>query len=139
MNVVDTALPPLTRKTLAADAAMVDMVLRTLPKVAAEIAAPLARADKITMVAGADGTIGASRLTSTLCVRLGSVDFFKLTLCAFRRGVGDYGQVASDHQGNDGRRHVAGVWPCVHRTAAREPLESVLIGAPVCFNIRSSR
>lgn len=46
------------------DAAMVDMVLQTLPKVAAEIAAPLCNTEKISMIAGQDGTIGASRLTN---------------------------------------------------------------------------
>ena len=33
-----------------------------MPKIAAEIAAPLANADKISLVAGADGTIGATRI-----------------------------------------------------------------------------
>lgn len=45
------------------DAAMVDMVLRTLPKVAAEIAAPLSKVGKVTMIAGPNGDVGASRLT----------------------------------------------------------------------------
>ena len=45
------------------NAAVVDMVLRTLPKVAAEVAAPLNSASKITMIAGPDGEIGASKLT----------------------------------------------------------------------------
>ncbi|EGD74372.1 flotillin 1 [Salpingoeca rosetta] len=44
-------------------AAMLDMVLKTMPRVAAEIAAPLASVDKITMVAGPDGEIGASKIT----------------------------------------------------------------------------
>ncbi len=42
---------------------MVDMVLQTLPKVAAEIAAPLCSVDKIVMVAGPNGDVGASKLT----------------------------------------------------------------------------
>ncbi|EDQ92982.1 uncharacterized protein MONBRDRAFT_19216 [Monosiga brevicollis MX1] len=45
------------------DAAIVDMVLSTLPRVAAEIAAPLNNVDKITLVAGPNGEIGASKLT----------------------------------------------------------------------------
>lgn len=45
------------------DAALVDMVLKTLPKMVAEVSAPLAGVDKITMVAGSDGKIGLSRLT----------------------------------------------------------------------------
>lgn len=45
------------------DAAMVDMVLETLPKVAAEIAAPLAQVNKITMVSNGKGDVGASKLT----------------------------------------------------------------------------
>ncbi|XP_022111461.1 flotillin-1-like [Acanthaster planci] len=45
------------------DAAMVDMVLETLPKVAAEIAAPLAQVNKVTMVASGNGDVGATKLT----------------------------------------------------------------------------
>jgi len=45
------------------EAAMVDMVLQTLPKVAAEIAAPLTRAKKVTMVSSGDGDVGAAKLT----------------------------------------------------------------------------
>merc|ERR1711868_40915 len=45
------------------DAAMVDMVLETLPKIAAEIAAPLTEAKKITMVSTGGGDIGAAKLT----------------------------------------------------------------------------
>ncbi|XP_033643011.1 flotillin-1-like [Asterias rubens] len=45
------------------DAAMVDMVLETLPKIAAEIAAPLAQANKITMVSSGKGGVGADKLT----------------------------------------------------------------------------
>ncbi|KAK7094896.1 flotillin-1-like isoform X3 [Littorina saxatilis] len=46
------------------DAAMIDMVLETLPKVAAEIAQPLSNAKKITMVSSGKGDIGASKLTN---------------------------------------------------------------------------
>ncbi|XP_038063791.1 flotillin-1-like [Patiria miniata] len=45
------------------DAAMVDMVLETLPKIAAEVAAPLAQVNKITMVSSGKGDVGASKLT----------------------------------------------------------------------------
>nr|XP_012228258.1 PREDICTED: flotillin-1 isoform X1 [Linepithema humile] len=44
-------------------AAMIDMMLDTLPKVAAEVAAPLSQAKKITMVSSGNGTIGADKLT----------------------------------------------------------------------------
>ncbi|XP_076436261.1 flotillin-1-like isoform X2 [Babylonia areolata] len=46
------------------DAAMVDMVLETLPKVAAEIAQPLTNTKKITMVSSGKGDVGAHKLTS---------------------------------------------------------------------------
>ncbi|KAK7496992.1 hypothetical protein BaRGS_00011728 [Batillaria attramentaria] len=46
------------------DAAIADMVLETLPKVAAEIAQPLSHTKKITMVSSGKGDIGASKLTN---------------------------------------------------------------------------
>jgi len=45
------------------EAAMVDMMLQTLPKIAAEIAAPLSQTKKITLVSSGDGEVGASRIT----------------------------------------------------------------------------
>lgn len=48
------------------DAAMVDMVLETLPKIAAEVAAPLCSANKISMISTGDGEIGASKLTGEI-------------------------------------------------------------------------
>eukprot|EP00794_Sanderia_malayensis_P016207 gene16207-17838_t len=48
------------------EAAMVDMMLETLPKVAAEVAAPLAACKKVTMVSSGDGAVGASKLTGEL-------------------------------------------------------------------------
>ncbi|KAK3589254.1 hypothetical protein CHS0354_008319 [Potamilus streckersoni] len=45
------------------DAAMVDMILETLPKIAAEIAAPLSQTKKITMVSSGKGDVGAYKLT----------------------------------------------------------------------------
>lgn len=45
------------------DAAMVDMVLETLPKIAAEVAAPLSQAKKITMISSGNGEVGAAKLT----------------------------------------------------------------------------
>lgn len=44
-------------------AAVVEMMLQTIPKVAAEVSAPLSRVNKVTMVANADSEIGASRMT----------------------------------------------------------------------------
>ena len=44
-------------------AALVDMMLKVLPQVASEIAVPLSKVNKITMVADANGEIGASRMT----------------------------------------------------------------------------
>lgn len=45
------------------DAAMVDMVLETMPRIAAEVAAPLSQAKKITMVSSGKGDVGAAKLT----------------------------------------------------------------------------
>ena len=43
------------------EAAMVDMMLKVLPQVAAEISGPISQANKITMIASGDGAIGANR------------------------------------------------------------------------------
>jgi flotillin len=48
------------------DAAMIDMLLETLPKVAAEIAAPLAKVNKITMVSSGSQEVGAAKITREL-------------------------------------------------------------------------
>ena len=45
------------------NAAMVDMMLEILPRIAAEIAAPLSGVKKVTMVADGTGQIGAARMT----------------------------------------------------------------------------
>eukprot|EP01137_Pigoraptor_chileana_P002271 Opistho-2@40876 len=45
------------------DAAMVDMLLSTLPRIAAEIAAPLTETSRIVMVSGGNGPVGAAKLT----------------------------------------------------------------------------
>jgi len=45
-------------------AAMLDMVLQTLPRIAAEVAAPLSNCAKVTMVSTGDGEIGISKLTN---------------------------------------------------------------------------
>merc|ERR1712172_244735 len=45
------------------EAALVDMMLKVLPKIAAEVSAPLSQVDKITMVSDGDGPIGASKVT----------------------------------------------------------------------------
>jgi len=55
------------------EAAMVDMVLQTLPKVAAEIAAPLTRAKKVTMVSSGDGDVGAAKLTGEVIDVIGKL------------------------------------------------------------------
>ena len=44
-------------------AAIVDMMLQKLPEIASEIAAPITRVNKITMVADANGEVGAARMT----------------------------------------------------------------------------
>ncbi|XP_068917941.1 flotillin-1 isoform X1 [Tenebrio molitor] len=45
------------------EAAMIDMFLDVLPKVAAEVAAPMAQTKKITMVSTGSGEVGAAKLT----------------------------------------------------------------------------
>ena len=45
------------------DAAMIDMILETLPKIAAEISAPLTNTKKITMVSSGKGSVGAAKVT----------------------------------------------------------------------------
>lgn len=48
------------------EAAMIDMVLECLPKIAAEVAAPLAQTKKVTMIASGSGDVGAARLTNEI-------------------------------------------------------------------------
>jgi flotillin len=48
------------------EAAMVDMLLETLPKVAAEIAAPLSKCQKVTMISSGSKDIGAAKITGEL-------------------------------------------------------------------------
>merc|ERR1712130_990153 len=55
------------------EAAMIDMMLQTLPKVAAEVAAPLSQTKKITMVSDGDGAVGAGRLTGEVLDIMGRV------------------------------------------------------------------
>lgn len=45
------------------EAAMIDMMLKVLPQVAAEVSGPISQAKKITMVATGDGPVGANRMT----------------------------------------------------------------------------
>jgi len=45
------------------EAALVDMMLKVLPQVAAEVSAPISETKKITMVSTGDGPVGASKLT----------------------------------------------------------------------------
>ena len=44
---------------------MIEMVLNTLPKIAAEIAAPLCNVERIKIVSGEGGEIGIARLTGS--------------------------------------------------------------------------
>jgi len=55
------------------EAALVDMMLKVLPQVAAEVSAPLSQANKITMVSNGDGPIGASRVTGEVLEIMGSL------------------------------------------------------------------
>lgn len=55
------------------DAAMLDMMLECLPKVAAEIAAPLSQAKKISMVSDGSGELGAAKLTNEVLQIMQSV------------------------------------------------------------------
>ena len=45
------------------EAAMLDMMMRVMPQVAAEISGPVSQVKKITMVSTGDGPVGASRVT----------------------------------------------------------------------------
>merc|ERR1712181_83334 len=55
------------------EAALVDMMLKVLPRVAAEVSAPLAQTEKITMVSTGDGPIGASKLTDEMLSIMGGL------------------------------------------------------------------
>jgi flotillin len=55
------------------EAAMVEMLLETLPKIAAEVAAPLSQAKKITMVSSGTGEVGASKLTGEVLSIVGRI------------------------------------------------------------------
>eukprot|EP00092_Neocalanus_flemingeri_P034298 GFUD01037300.1.p1 GENE.GFUD01037300.1~~GFUD01037300.1.p1 ORF type:complete len:428 (-),score=120.70 GFUD01037300.1:102-1241(-) len=48
------------------EAALVDMMMQVLPKVAAEIAGPLSQTKKITMVSTGGGPVGASKMTGEI-------------------------------------------------------------------------
>lgn len=45
------------------DAAILEMMLDTLPKVAAEVAAPISQVNRVVMVSGGKGDVGAAKLT----------------------------------------------------------------------------
>lgn len=55
------------------EAAMLDMMLEALPKIAAEVAAPLSQAKKISMVSDGSGEIGAAKLTGEVLTIMLSV------------------------------------------------------------------
>uniref|UniRef100_A0A0X3NHP1 Flotillin-1 n=1 Tax=Schistocephalus solidus TaxID=70667 RepID=A0A0X3NHP1_SCHSO len=46
------------------DAAILDMVLQTLPRIAAEVSAPLAKCQKVTMVSTGEGELGISKISN---------------------------------------------------------------------------
>lgn len=48
------------------EAAVIDMILESLPKVAAEVAAPLSQTKKVTMVSCGNGELGAAKLTGEI-------------------------------------------------------------------------
>merc|ERR1711936_609974 len=55
------------------EAAMLGMMLEALPKIAAEVAAPLSQAKKISMVSDGSGEIGAAKLTGEVLTIMTSV------------------------------------------------------------------
>jgi len=55
------------------EAAILDMMLESMPKVAAEIAAPLSQAKKIKMITDGSGDIGAAKLTNEVLTIMASV------------------------------------------------------------------
>uniref|UniRef100_A0A8D9APA1 Flotillin-1 n=1 Tax=Cacopsylla melanoneura TaxID=428564 RepID=A0A8D9APA1_9HEMI len=48
------------------EAAVIDMILESLPKVAAEVAAPLSQTKRVTMVSSGNGELGAAKLTGEI-------------------------------------------------------------------------
>ncbi|CAG0896556.1 unnamed protein product [Cyprideis torosa] len=87
------------------DAAIVDMMLETLPKVAAEIAAPLAQAKKVTMVTTGKGEVGAAKLTGEvleimtrmpqMIKQMTGVDMTKVKNSGHDEQFGEFGQQIS--------------------------------------------
>jgi len=55
------------------EAAIIKMVVQAIPKIAHAVAAPLKEANKITMVAGEDGDVGAERLTGEVLAMMAQV------------------------------------------------------------------
>merc|ERR1711997_332410 len=55
------------------EAAILDMMLESMPKVAAEIAAPLSQAKRITMVTDGSSDIGAAKLTNEVLMIMANV------------------------------------------------------------------
>merc|ERR1712008_572307 len=54
-------------------AALMDMMLKMMPKVASEIAEPLSKAKKIPMISDGSGDIGAAKLTGEILAIMGSI------------------------------------------------------------------
>ena len=48
------------------EAAMVDMMMQVMPKVAAEISGPMSQVKKVTMVSTGDGPVGAGKVTGEI-------------------------------------------------------------------------
>merc|ERR1712066_94816 len=55
------------------EAAMVDMMLKVLPQVAAEVSGPISQAKKITMVSTGDAPVGANKMTGEVLDIMGSL------------------------------------------------------------------
>merc|ERR1739842_78533 len=55
------------------EAAILDMMLDAMPKIAAEIAAPLSQAKRITMVTDGSSDIGAAKLTNEVLMIMANV------------------------------------------------------------------
>lgn len=54
-------------------AAIVDMILSTLPKIAAEVAAPLTKTEKVTIISSGSGGIGANKITGEVIDVIGKL------------------------------------------------------------------
>lgn len=76
------------------EAARMEMILEVLPKVAAEIAEPLTRCSKITMVSQGDGEIGANKLTNEILEIMSKVHNFAMDKLGSQTADDDNDQVS---------------------------------------------